>query len=116
MNQQILNALAFYADPKSYVSGHNGPDVLRDGGVKAKEALELAKQGWRPMDSAPRDRTEILVVNDRGTQRVCWSDEDRQGWVFYQKYAGPYVELLDPIAWMPLPSAPKLQETTDATR
>lgn len=40
MNQQQREALAFYADPKSYVSGHNGPDVLREGWTRAQEALK----------------------------------------------------------------------------
>ena len=44
MNHQILDALAFYADSKSYSSGHNGPDVMRDLGVKAKEALALSER------------------------------------------------------------------------
>lgn len=44
MNQQILDALTFYADPKSYCTGHNGPDVMRDLGVKAKEALDAAHE------------------------------------------------------------------------
>jgi hypothetical protein len=41
MDQKILDALAFYADERSYCSGHNGPDVLyRDGGRRAREALQ----------------------------------------------------------------------------
>ena len=48
MDQKSLDALTFYADPKSYSSGHNGPDVMREGWVRAKEALALAKQGDGP--------------------------------------------------------------------
>ncbi len=38
--ENAIEALTFYADPRSYCSGHNGPDVMfRDGGRRAKEAL-----------------------------------------------------------------------------
>lgn len=65
---------------------------------------------WLPIATAPKDGTPVLVVNTKGTQRVCWwlpdsGNDDGPGWVFYQRYAGGCVELLNPTHWMPLPDA-----------
>lgn len=116
MNQHILDALAFYADPKSYCTGHNGPDVMRDLGVKAKEALAVAEQQeWQSIDSAPKECVWVDGIHRHGpwilaypvfgrVARVRWWESDSAS--NFLEDGGNAVR---PSHWMPLPSEPKEQ-------
>jgi hypothetical protein len=116
MNQQILDALTFYADERSYSSGHNGPDVMRDLGVKAKEALESAEHGWRPIDTAPTDGTEVLILSPSLGLVLCRysacdeasrDDGFPSSWV--TTWSGERLAR-NPSHWMPVPPKPAKEQ------
>ena len=61
--------------------------------------------GWMPIESAPKDGSEILLVSRKGRiANGCWmTANDKVGaWMW------PYV-LQEPTHWMPLPQPPKEQ-------
>lgn len=62
---------------------------------------------WQPIDTAPRDETDILVATVHGQYVVCWfSDSDGGEW-YVQSGGGdcqPFYE--HPTHWMPLPENP----------
>jgi hypothetical protein len=101
MDQKVIDALKFYADPKSYCSGHNGPDVMRDLGVKAKDALAAEHDGWQLIETAPRDGTRVLGVvvrDDRRWMMVVRTLDKEYGW-----YTDPGKHHVIVTHWMPLP-------------
>ena len=74
----------------------------------------VVEAGWQPMETVPKDGTEVRFADDYGTYSVWWVDGD---WYFYGErpndpYA-PYVDpaserrLLPPKHWRPLPATPK---------
>lgn len=65
---------------------------------------------WRPIDSAPKDGTNVLLVNRRGNMATgLWQGEGQfAGW-WLRGGNGPNVFFNDhhgPTHWMPLPDAP----------
>ena len=60
---------------------------------------------WQPIETAPRDGTEILVIESAGGCYVAnWQSLD--GWVWaYDNMDGP--TCTNPTHWMPLPEPPK---------
>ena len=65
----------------------------------------LEAMQWQPIETAPKDYTNILVWNDGGAHRdgwvsiAYWNDD---GWI--SPFGGEY----DPTHWMPLPEPPQL--------
>jgi len=75
---------------------------------------------WQPIDTAPKDGTWILGINNRGNQSVIiwknealdWFDISRSGWIhpfsdgrlstFWNGGCGSVA-----THWMPLPAPPK---------
>jgi len=68
-----------------------------------KELSELKQANeWQPIDSAPKDGTEILVLHDFGKIEVLFWDDHLQ-WS-----DGNYRDKVEKLTdWKPLPSAPK---------
>lgn len=70
--------------------------------------------GWLPMETAPKDGSQILVYQgDYGTFSVVrWYADDETsrgiaGWYVDDNKHGPYVlRGSDPTAWQPLPALP----------
>lgn len=60
---------------------------------------------WRPIETAPKDSSEILVCGGYRHAVAYW-DEDDEAWVsdYRGKGNGAYVEATH---WMPLPELPK---------
>lgn len=80
-----------------------------------------ARDGWMPIETAPKDRTKILAVeallhvweDDEGNEKsrpgdcevVFWS-ERAEGWIGF----GLVLSSFAPTHWMPLPDSPTLIE------
>lgn len=67
---------------------------------------------WMGIESAPRDGTNILAIDEHGEQIVvCWERllPKRGGWIFARTVSGeiatPHMSL---TAWQPLPAPPAL--------
>lgn len=67
------------------------------------------KQGWRPINEAPKDGSSIVGVNLDGLRMITWygkaSHIPLYGWCI-----GDDVEeigLWNPTAWIPLPESPR---------
>lgn len=86
--------------PQRYRSGAYGAMVADDNGPWVQANAE-----WQPIESAPKDGTEVLCGGKVGRMRVCWFVDG--SWVFHQKYGGARIVLLHPTHWMPLPEPPK---------
>jgi len=67
------------------------------------EAPVLPDRGWRPIESAPRDGTNIIAYDD-GATTVVFYDDERNDW-FYP-YKGGKTRWNTVTHWMPLPDAP----------
>jgi len=68
---------------------------------RAEENARLrAERDWQPIETAPRDGTELLLVDPTGRREVgFWSREGLRWSVFYA--------VAQPTHWMPLPEAPR---------
>jgi hypothetical protein len=62
---------------------------------------------WQPIETAPRDYTDILVVNDRGQAVVFWEKVDEKWIVQDHKHCDRPLRGSEPTHWMPLPEPPK---------
>lgn len=68
--------------------------------------------GWQGIESAPKDGTAILAINNRGNCAVIsWEDKFCHGWVvhFSSFEAHPFWNGACgsvPTNWMPLPAPP----------
>lgn len=69
-------------------------------------ALEqMGEQQWQPIETAPRDGTEILAVESGSISCVRYIQN--VGWRDYSDIGAAGIDPLEPTHWMPLPCAPK---------
>lgn len=72
--------------------------------------MGLIDMNWEPIDTAPKDGTEILAW-DRMVLRVAWQnpwDDGNEGWHLGQFLMfGNETTHCQPTHWMPLPKGPK---------
>lgn len=78
---------------------------------------------WQPIESAPKDDGEIIILFDSATVnvvRLCWWDNgaprpwdddkprpDDVGWWSYKhSVTQEQIDLMTPVAWMPMPPWP----------
>ncbi len=77
------------------------------------ELLKLAEM-WQPIDTAPKDGTDLLVHWDEnktaeGCLVVSWNDDPtRVGWQ-WETLDGPFYHREAFSHWMPLPPSPALR-------
>lgn len=66
---------------------------------------------WKPIETAPKDGTEILAWNGESVQQSWWDDTVyRQGkWCIWRDAKLGHIYWLDPVPthWMPLPLPPQ---------
>lgn len=79
--------------------------VLDPEKVKAAFEARVALQGWQPIESAPRDWSDILLFVpdlESGFRRVCegYFDDDKKMW------RSPAFKIVEPTHWQPLPPPP----------
>lgn len=71
----------------------------------------MSEQGWRTIDSAPKDGTEIIALS--GAKGVSL------GWFFKpssrtQSWLDQRGRCIDPSHWMPLPPPPSVSEEKES--
>lgn len=87
--------------------GSTGPAARRDVAIQAwnkRPERDALRESWRPMDTAPRDGSEILIYDPRegyGVNQAKW-DEWAAAWVEVIEEHGRF----EPSRWMPLPAPP----------
>lgn len=68
-----------------------------------ERGLEAAAPEWQPIETAPKDGTRVLVVEE-GEYHVAWFvDAPGAGWVHA---ADDYNIVMEPTHWQPLPPYP----------
>jgi len=67
------------------------------------EAWQAARdRQWLKIESAPKDGTEIICLEDNDIYKAAWSKDE-----FWLVYCGqPVVIGIEPTHWMPLPPNP----------
>lgn len=110
-------AMTTYPDDvveKALLAFHNGvmfgsyTQELQDAMRRALASAEAAM--WRPIETAPKDGTQLLLVSEDGVQVVgYWGKHNHvplYGWLRPVELYGEEVDGLDPTHWMPLPEKP----------
>lgn len=104
---------ALLREARAYIEIHfrtswDGLD-LRDA-LLARIDAALAEPQWRPIETAPKDGTQLLLVSEDGVQVVgYWGKHNHvplYGWLRPVELYGEEVDGLDPTHWMPLPEKP----------
>lgn len=65
----------------------------------SRQIKEQSRQQWKPIETAPKDGTEVVVVDIDGDRFIA-SSIDGQNW-----YDG-FFPIYHPTHWMPLPAPP----------
>ena len=95
--------------PVLYSDSINGCMVRRDDvwlALTSHLNPQATEPAWRPIESAPKDGTEILLANPDGSCAVGWFKfkGHTTGWTDGDTY-----NMTWPTHWMPLPAAPEAQ-------
>lgn len=81
-------------------------EVVRDLQSEVKK-LKVSNVNWKPIESAPKDGTFVLVWNSNGINEVFW-DEEEEFW-YHDVDGDEYWPLRGdrPTLWTDLPPSPK---------
>jgi hypothetical protein len=97
--------------------------MVRDDNGSFVLASDAAASEWRPIESAPKDGTNVILTNGKDVAEGNWvhdeggtteyrdsdgrwiSQDDRDGFEGWIDWLGG---MPDPTHWMPLPTAPSI--------
>ena len=65
-----------------------------------RTALALAQGGWSPLESAPKDGTEIMAIPQCGYDRCLYQDDF---WFWSNAESDSTAAGPEPIGWKPMP-------------
>lgn len=101
--------------PVANRQGDRDKALAKADAVLALFPVEAGDVGWRPIDTAPRDGTPILVARptvflvEEGWHVVRWDEHpycDGNAWVCHDGKQDTPLRGPDPTHWQPLPSPP----------
>ena len=72
---------------------------------------------WQPIETAPKDGTEIIVFEKGGVICTAYWESGyfgHSGWTHHQSRSD--VDAVNPSHWMPLPNPPSLEAGEDDER
>ena len=76
-----------------------------------REAWEALEMTWRPMDTAPKDGTEVLLLYKltrySSSIQEGWFDEEEDEWQLSWGEVDKILSSSKPIKWMPRPTDPE---------
>lgn len=78
--------------------------------VRSAPPLAESVEGWQPIETAPKDGTEILIwgIGLCCSSAVCWLSHDIDWWHVEDGKHGPWpIRGASPTHWMPLPAPPR---------
>ena len=90
-------------------------DQLRAEVERLKVELEAATK-WRPVETAPRDGTDMIIRDDIRAFVARWSNyglADSKGWLVDEWASGDYNDWMlveNPTHWLPLPTTTEGEE------
>lgn len=96
----------------TYYPGKPINRLLRDA-LAGFEAEIASLKEWRPMETAPKDGTDILLVHDKSIQVGGWGGvSGHSGWIIGEDSSSPETDYLvffdEPTHWRPLPEPPAI--------
>lgn len=69
---------------------------------------EPARDAWQPIETAPKDGTNVLLSEPWQDVTIGWFSQRGRGWcAFYNGFEDNVDENCKPTHWMPLPEAPR---------
>ena len=102
--------LMAYREQKDREARYAREDAIREASKKVRAAiaaLQAEPQGWRPIETAPKDAHALLWIDIAIGQPLvvqgCWfhdDEEDEKGWIDLDG------KVLNATHWMPLPATP----------
>jgi hypothetical protein len=113
MPNELEERAKIVAKWQATLSTQTQADFLTEYRVSAEEIRALLaftqEAGWMPIEQAPRDGSDILVINDRGQFVACFDPEWSDGW--WMVSDGKDIERPlrgdEPHGWRPLPAPPQ---------
>ena len=105
------NEFGFHESSHDIRHKHHSEHAWKRALVKADAILALstpASGGWRPIESAPRDGTRILLTDADGAVYGGYWEADCGAWAAH--CGQPVVRSPEPLRWMPLPASPSPAE------
>ena|SRR5579862_846167 len=91
--------------PPPPAMSYDGTAKLEREAATALESALTSSDGWRTMESAPRDGTEILTTNDYNATRYIVSYHNN-GWLITKPAGRDPNIYFHPTHWQPLPAPP----------
>jgi hypothetical protein len=82
-----------------------------EAGLEAAETWNRRASPWQPIETAPKDGTTILTLNDGCVRLSRWNEEKHHAnpkpyWGFLGPWGTRYQREHQPTHWMPLPEPP----------
>ena len=121
------NAMTYFECPILKVPYHIGERAtarwleLNDSGVALSAALALPRSpgepvacpdGWKPIETAPKDRSVIIVSEKGAVGEAQW--EEGAGWYWAGHHSTDhYGYQIWPTHWQPLPAPPSFENSAD---
>jgi len=91
-------------------------DYGSEGAWKGWQAAR--ERQWMPIETAPKDGTQILSFAEWEGITVCswlecseiWEEKNKYGWAKYYDTIQMSYETFEPTHWMPLPNTPTIEK------